>query len=153
MCWIKYLRFPVKDSEFSRVFSRVCKNRVLKTRHFLALSSVSRGKAHLHNARTSCPSCDVCLTLRIFEHDKTGKWASHDTERIFSMMAQQLCVWAETLPGLEGGMMNDAKRKRAPSAFITLVTVSAFTTKGGQVQARNCDCSVVWPFGWYHHPQ
>lgn len=43
---------------------------VLKTRRFLALSSVSRRKAHFHNARTSCPSCDVCYSMNL--------WAWHD---------------------------------------------------------------------------
>lgn len=40
-----------------------------------------------------------------------------------------------------GEAMNDAKCKRGltvPSASITLVTTSAFTTKGGQVQASKC---------------
>lgn len=50
----------------------------------------------------------------------------------------------------QGKVMNDAKCKRGltvPSASITLVTTSAFTTKGGQVQARKCyhisSCSVL----------
>lgn len=49
-----------------------------------------------------------------------------------------------------GETMNDAKCKRGltvPSASITLVTTSAFTTKGGQVQASKCyrisSCSLL----------
>lgn len=54
--------------------------------------------------------------------------------------------------------MNDAKCKRGlrvPSASITLVATSVFSTKGGQVAARLCNhsSSVAWPFSRLRHRQ
>lgn len=59
-------------------------------------------------------------------------------------------VYAQRPVGESGEAMNDAKCKRGltvPSASITLVTTSAFATKGGQVQASKCyrisSCSLL----------
>lgn len=156
MCWIKYWRFPEKDSEFSRVFSRVCEKK--GERQYLRLAAFwlylqFPEEKHIY-IMLELPALHVMfVTLWIFEHDwkVSQPWCQVN---ILHDGSAAVCVMRPSRVG--GGMMNDAKCKSgvtAPSAFITFVSVSAFRTKGGQVQASNCYCSVVWPFVQHRYPQ
>lgn len=96
-----------------------------------------------------CQSCDALVCCEYLSMTMNGRQLSHDAEGIFHMIAQR---------SGRGGTMNDAKCKRGlrvPSASITLVTTRAFSTKGGQVPARQryYTSSVAQPFSRLRYRQ
>lgn len=99
-------------------------------------------------AGTRSPSCDASLGREYLRMTRAGDESA--------MMLREYPH--DGREGGGGGTMNDAKCKRGlrvPSASITLVTTNVFSTKGGQVAARqryHCS-SVVRPFSRLRHRQ
>lgn len=93
------------------------------------------------------------VTLWIFEYDMNSSEPVLKPREYSTWWHSGGVCTAESRPG---GTMNDAKCKRGlrvPSASITLVTASVFSTKRGQLRASHCYhiSSFMWPFSRYRY--